>query len=189
MQATIVIGIITIATMIQPLAMVMQSNWLFHQPNTRVLFLKWLATERIPEDHYYRIAVDQFSLPIVYRGGIATPGIELYEKNIVPIDQLASSDFQMIERIQSPPIEDIALSTFATFPAKNPDTYPVRRQAVATLTGKAKPEKVFLPFEDDWHPQAADVEDTYHPVTQLWNRSHPGPVIEIFPRDVGTNQP
>jgi len=189
-QLQFIFGIVLLAvlTLVQPLAMVMQSNWLFHQPNTRVLFLKWLATERIPEDQNYRIAVDQFSLPIVYRGGIATPGIEMYEKNIVPIDQLAAADFQLIARIESPPIEDIALSTFATFPAKNPDTYPERRQAIATFTGKARPEKVFQPFIEGWHPQAADVEDTYHPVNQLWNRRYPGPVIEVFPRDVETNK-
>lgn len=168
-----------VLTGIQPFYATLQSNALFHETNTRIQCLQWVA-EQADSQADFRMAVDQYCVPFPYRGGVRTPGQSVYDTTLVMIDSLPSEQLPQLETLAGTSIEAVGLSTFVTFPAANESTYPERRQAVASYTGSARPEKVFSSFESGWRPQAADVEDTYHPVYDLSERVAPGPTIEIF---------
>lgn len=99
------------------------------------------------------------------------------------IDALPASSFDRMENTV-PPVRYVGVSSFASFPGQHDEPYVDRRHALKRFARAEEPLVRFSPFTGDQPPQAAHIEDTYHPTTRLWERDQPGPVVEWFYRDV-----
>lgn len=160
---------------VEPLAKDLRSNWLFHQTDTRVLCLEWLA-EDLPQTGY--VAGGQFTLPLPYRTNAAPWGVPPDARHVA-IDRLAYQDFPKLNSLDQP-VSCVLIGAFDSFPGYVPDTLIQRRRALQAFAGKSGPAAVWNPFENEHTLQDANVEDAYHPVTQLWRRVRPGPMIEAY---------
>ncbi len=174
-QKTIALGFIALLCIIEPLAKDVRSNWLFHQTDTRVLCLEWLSSEQ-PAAGY--IAGGQFTLPLPYRTNVEPWGTPVDLRHIT-IDRLASQEFQKLNQLDKA-VLGVLVSWFDSFPGYVPDSLAQRRRAAQALVNKRKPLKTFHPLKEPTPLRDANVEDTYHPVTQLWSRKRPGPMIEAY---------
>ncbi|MEW6233920.1 MAG: glycosyltransferase family 39 protein [Candidatus Omnitrophota bacterium] len=173
--AVLLASALTIACLIEPLAKDIRANWLLKQTDTRIECMRWFLEEGNKNG---LMAVDQYSIPISYKS-VSEPLTNPF-RNFIWIDRLPSKDLTKLDAIENAQAAYIAVGTFAAFPGGFPDSYEERRTAIKTYAGGNKPIKRFIPFEKEWNPAPADLEDTYTPVSNLWGRNQPGPAIEIF---------
>lgn len=176
LRIAILVGV-CILTSIEPLSKTLRSNWLFHQKDTRIEALEWLW-ERANEQ--VLVVGDQYVLPIPYRTGVPPWGVPV-DPRFQAIDALAREQFGLMEGAQ-PAVRYVGVSTFASFPGQHEDPYLDRRMALKQFAGGEDAVVTFQPFSGEWTPEAAHIEDTYHPTTRLWDREQPGPAIEFFLR-------
>ncbi|MGC9330042.1 MAG: hypothetical protein ACP5I1_20570, partial [Candidatus Hinthialibacter sp.] len=160
---------------VEPLIKDCRSNYLLKQTDSRIEFLHWLRTER-PEKAL--IAVDQFSVPLVYRS-VADFWTAPLDPRIIYIDSLPSDQLDQLNSLNHP-VAWIAVSGFVTLPGYLSDSYEERRTALREFTGNKKAFKIFQPFTHPWNLSPQDAEDAYSPFQNLWKRKQPGPVIEIL---------
>ncbi|MDP8243126.1 MAG: glycosyltransferase family 39 protein [Candidatus Hinthialibacter antarcticus] len=174
-KKTMALCVVAAICLVEPLAKDLRSNWLFHQTDTRILCLEWLAKER-PDPGY--IAGGQFTLPLPYRTNQPPWGAPADPRHIT-IDQLASQELWKLDQFDKP-VNCVLVSSYDSFPGFIPGSLAQRRRAVQAYVGSRNPVAVFNPFRYESVMQDANVEDTYHPVTQLWQRQRPGPMIEAY---------
>ncbi|MBN2326244.1 MAG: glycosyltransferase family 39 protein [Candidatus Omnitrophica bacterium] len=160
---------------VEPLLKDLRSNYLLKQTDSRIEFLHWLRTERSEKA---LMALDQFSVPLVYRS-VADFWTAPLDPRIIYIDSLPSDQLDQLNTLNNP-VAWIAVSDFVTLPGYLPDSYEERREALCAFAGNDEPVKIFQPFANQWHPGRLDAEDAYSPFRNLWNRRQPGAVIEIF---------
>lgn len=164
--------------MIQPLAMDLRSNWLFKQEDVRVSTLRWLLKETSQERFF--VVGGQFSQPIPYRTEQPPWGLH-FERRFVDIDRLPLDELADLGTL--PARVGLALvSSFDAFPGHHDDPYEERRSALRDYMGGGEPVAIFHPWRGEWTPAPSHVEDTYHPVHDLWRRVRPGPGVEAFGR-------
>jgi hypothetical protein len=161
---------------IEPLAKDLRSNYLLKQTDTRIELLHWLKTDSKNES---LIGLDQFSIPLVYRG-IADFWTQPADSRLVYIDRLVSSELNRLDSLPAP-VELLVISGFASLPGHIADSYVERRNALQKFSGATNPIRTF-PFSPFGEPHANDIEDVYSPFDDLWFRDRPGPIIEIFKR-------
>ncbi len=171
----VLISLLTIGCIAEPLIKDVRSNWLIKQTDTRIECLKWFVTEGRTNG---LTAVGQYAVPIRYKG--VADVLSYPFSGLVWIDNLASNEFERLNQLPPPALKYVALSSFATFTGGFKDTYFERRNVVQDFTGSNQPLLVFQPWLDKRNPAPAHLEDTYTPVTDLWQRNQPGPFIEIF---------
>lgn len=165
---------------VEPILNDLRGNALLKQTDTRIEFMRWLRTQ---ERSKAFVAVDQFSIPLVYRD-VADFWTAPFDPRIVYIDSLSSDELDRMDAL-SEPVNWIAVSDFVTLPGYLEDSYEERRAALQDFAGSAEPARVFQPFEAGWTPKPADSEDAYSPFRNLWNRRSPGPVIELYAIEAG----
>jgi hypothetical protein len=170
-----VAGFLLLLCLFEPLLKDFRGNALLKQVDTRIECLRWLMTE---EHSQVLVAADQYGFPLPYRD-VPEPWSTALDSRILFIDRLPSPELSRLGST-SVPVGYVGVSTFAAFPGFLNDTYEERRDALRRFAGMEQPIRRFSAFQDQRPPKPANVEDTYSPVTELWNRSRPGPMIEIF---------
>lgn len=174
-KKTIALCIIASVCIVQPLAKDLRSNWLFHQTDTRVLCLEWLTKHwTVPGI----VAGGQFTLPLPYRTNQPPWGVPADPRHLT-IDPLETQEFGRLNQFNKP-VNCILLSSFDSFPGFMNSSLIQRRRTVQAFVGSNQPAMTFNPFVDVKGMDDANIEDTYHPVTQLWKRQSPGPMIEVY---------
>ncbi len=174
--ATLIVVILFTILAIEPLTKDIRSNYLLKQTDTRIEFLHWIKTGTKNQS---LIGLDQFSIPLVYRG-IADFWTQPADPRLVYIDRLVSSDLNRLDSLPAP-VELLVISGFASLPGHIADTYLERRNSLIEFSGTVNPIRTFS-SSPDWPPHANDIEDVYSPFDDLWSRDRPGPIIEIFKR-------
>ncbi|MBZ0258585.1 glycosyltransferase family 39 protein [bacterium] len=174
-KKTLALCMIACACIIQPLAKDLRSNWLFHQTDTRVLCLEWLTKHWTAHGI---IAGGQFTLPLPYRTNQPPWGVPADPRHLT-IDQLQTQEFGRLDQLRKP-VNCVLLSSFDSFPGSINSSLAQRRRTIQAYVGSNQPVIMFNPFDEVMAMEDADVEDTYHPVTQLWSRLRPGPMIEVY---------
>ncbi len=166
---------------IEPLAKDLRGNILMKRTDTRIQCLEWFMTK---ERTRTLIAADQYVFPLVYRS-VSEFWAKPFDPRQVSIDRLESKDLARLDTLSEQVKTGlVTISTFAAFPGYIQNTYAERRNSLIEFAGASAPVQSFNPFMGDLRLEAADVEDTYAPITRLWQRTRPGPTIEIFRRNV-----
>ncbi len=163
---------------LEPLVKDLRSNYLLKQEDTRISCLRWIRQQ--PAAGF--IGADLYAFPIPYRG-MAEPWNTSLDPRIVPLDRIPSAQFDQLPSYIGAPAVYMAISTFAAFPGYVPETYEQRREAIQRFCGTQKPVRTFPVFGGDRPAsafKAANVEDTYSPVTHLWKRKSTGPEIAVY---------